>query len=103
MKRLMIPLIALCALASACASTARWDREYEQAPEPARSDWHLVKDRCTGCHSLNRVFTKMPTYKDRGDIEFTVEDMADRPSSGIPWKEVPRIVDALEWYRARPQ
>lgn len=100
MKRL-IPLMGMCALLSACTTYTRWDKDFEQAPEPVRTDWTLTKQRCGGCHSMEKVFLQMKVFKDRGDIELAVEDMAHKRGSGIRQHEIATITDTLEWYRAK--
>jgi hypothetical protein len=95
-------LAGVCAMLAGCVSYSRWDPEFDTAPEPVRTDWTLVKQRCSGCHTLEKVFLKINTsiMKDRDSIQFTVEGMADETGSGIREAEIPRIVDTLEWYRA---
>lgn len=97
----LVAMVGACVLLAGCAGWSRWDKDFEAAPEPTRTDWTLTKQRCSGCHSLEKVFLNLnTTLKDRGDILFAVEDMADRPGSGIRNEEIARIADTLEWYRA---
>ncbi len=99
--RLSCLLLLLCIAAAGCATTSRWDAEFEKAPEPVRTDWDLTKQRCSRCHSMERVFLQLKVDNDREDVLWTVEDMARKPGSGITKSEVATITDTLEWYRAR--
>ncbi|MBX3474498.1 MAG: photosystem P840 reaction-center cytochrome c-551 [Planctomycetes bacterium] len=101
MRKLFAVLACACLLAAGCATTSRWDAEYEKAPEPVRTDWALTKQRCGRCHTLEKVFLQLQVDNDRQDVLWTVEDMARKPGSGITRSEVATITDTLEWYRAR--
>lgn len=101
MRVLWLAVVAATLLAAGCATTSRWDAEYEKAPEPVRTDWDLTKQRCSRCHSMERVFLQLEVDNDREDVLWTVEDMARKPGSGITRSEVATITDTLEWYRAR--
>lgn len=101
MRVLWLAVVAATLLAAGCATTSRWDAEYEKAPEPVRTDWDLTKQRCSRCHSMERVFLQLEVDSDREDVLWTVEDMARKPGSGITKSEVATITDTLEWYRAR--
>ncbi len=100
-KLLASGLLATTTLLAACATTTRWDKDYAKAPEPVKTDWDLTKQRCTGCHSLERVFLQLNLAKDRGDVEWMVQDMAAHPGSGIRQSEIQPITDTLDWHRTQ--
>ena len=72
-------------------------------PEEQRSAAALTQARCTRCHEFDRVFEAMSFAGDRADIEFLVEEMADRKGSGISQRDEKQIVDFLDYYRLRGQ
>jgi hypothetical protein len=90
------------ALAACAAQSLQYDDDFTPAPEEVQQDWQLTKQRCGTCHEVERVFLNMELYNDRGDLQLLVEDMADRAGSGISSNDIPRIVNALEWYRNQP-
>jgi hypothetical protein len=95
-----LPALALAVL-TACAQASRYDLDFNEAPDDVRRDWNLTKQRCSGCHKVDRAFLNMALFSDRGDVEGLVEDMAARRGSGISDDDVPRIVNALDWHRTR--
>jgi hypothetical protein len=95
---LMCPL-----LVASCVGWSRHDGDFEKAPPEIKQDWTLVKQRCSGCHDVDRVFNKMAAgvVSNRGDIEFMVVDMQSRPGANIPDAEVDRIINVLDWHLNR--
>lgn len=94
-------LLPLCLLLAACAASSNYDPDFEPAPDEIKADWPLVKERCSQCHTLDRVFLQMELQGDKDDVEWMVEDMASRRGSNIKSNEVPRIVEVLDWHRTR--
>lgn len=90
------------AIAACATQSLQYDDDFAPAPDDVRQDWELTKHRCNSCHKVDRAFLNMELYSDRGDLQLLVEDMADRKGSGIGNDDVPRIVNALDWYREQP-
>jgi len=101
LKPLTLAALVLCA--GACATRSlRYDEDFAAAPADVQQDWQLTKDRCNSCHKVDRAFLNMELYGDRGDVQLLVEDMASLEGSGISQEDMPRIVNALDWYRQQP-
>lgn len=94
-------VLPLCLLLAGCKASSNYDTDFEPAPEQVKADWPMTKQRCSQCHTLDRVFLQMELQKDKGDVEWMVEDMASRRGSKIKSDEVPRIVNVLDWHRTR--
>lgn len=98
MLMLLLPVLGLIA---ACASSKNYDPEFNAAPEEVQSDWPLTRERCSQCHSLDRVFEYVDASTSRDEVEMMVEDMAGRKKSEIQDDEIPRIVEVLDWRRQK--
>jgi len=80
--------IALLLLIAACAQT-------EEAPESAPADAQaLIQDRCSGCHTADRVFNA--DYDREGWVE-VFDDMIDKGAEVSP--EEKEIM--IDWLVAR--
>lgn len=96
-------LLGLLLTFAACVGWSRHDSDFERAPPEVRRDWPLVKQRCSGCHEVDRVFNKIASgmIADRDDLLFMVLDMQSEPGANIPDNEIDRIVDVLDWHMNR--
>ncbi|MDH5642302.1 MAG: hypothetical protein OEY28_13520 [Nitrospira sp.] len=101
----VVVLAALSLVVGSCAgfSAAEQERKISTFPDDVQADWPLVKERCSSCHSLDRVFVALETMSDRADVYDLVEEMADEGGSPIADDEIDPITDFLEYYRAEAE
>ncbi|MBK8206857.1 MAG: hypothetical protein IPK87_08660 [Planctomycetes bacterium] len=100
-RNLLMLLLPVFGIIAACASSKNYDPEFNAAPQDVQSDWPLARERCSQCHSLDRVFEYVDASTSRDEIEMIVEDMAGRKKSEIQDDEIPRIVEVLDWRRQK--
>jgi hypothetical protein len=100
-KIVLLGMLAVAVVSCASVAASRYDPEFEDAPPAVLEGWELTKVHCTQCHALDPVFLNMDLFRDRGDLQLLVADMAAEPGANIPPPDRERIVEALEWYRSR--
>ncbi|MCC7509893.1 MAG: hypothetical protein IT464_10995 [Planctomycetes bacterium] len=100
-RNILLLLLPVFGFVAACATSKNYDPEFNAAPQDVQSDWPMTRERCSQCHSLERVFEYVDASTNRDEIEMMVEDMAGRKKSKIEDAEIPRIVQVLDWHRQK--